>query len=207
MRLLPEASNGRFMAVVLLLIALLFVYLLGVHWWFVAPHLAISEQMQDLREQQKRYREIVAQRAQIDKRLTEARQFEQNNQAFLAQTDASAASADLIQRLKQAVTEHSPDPNRCQIVTNQPMNAGKPELYQRVTVQVNMRCDMEPLKDILYELEAGKPYLFVDQLMIYKQAYGFVPPGQKKQAQPSALSVRFNLSGYMRQRGAVKDKS
>ncbi len=203
MRLKPDARNGRFLAVVLLLIVLLLAYLGGVHWWFVAPHLAVAEQMDELREQQQRLREIVAQRPELEKRLAEVRSFEQNNQAFLAKSDANAAAADLIQRLKTAVTQHAPDANRCQILTNQTLSGGKPELYQRVTVQVRMKCDMEPLAAILYELETGKPYLFADALMINKQNYGYVPPGQKK-AQQSSLDVRFNLTGYLRQRGAAK---
>jgi len=205
MRLLPEARNGRFFAVLLLLIVVSLAYLGGVHWWFVAPHLAISEQMDDLRDQQLRFRAIVAERPELEKRLAEVRNFEQNNLAFLAQSDANAASADLLQRLKSAVSQHVPQEqtNRCQILSNQTYSGGKPELYQRVTIQVRMRCDMEQLAAILYELESGKPYLFADQLMIYKQNYGYVPPGQKKQQQ-SALDVRFNLTGYLRQRGAEK---
>lgn len=206
MRLLPETSkNSRFLALVLTLIVALLGYLLFVHWWFVAPHLAINAQMEELREQEQHFRAVIEQRAEIDKKLAEVRGYEQSNQAFLAQTDANAASADLIQRLKQSVTKFSKeDANRCQVVTNQTITGGRPELYQKVTIQVNMRCDMEPLADILYELENGKPYLFVDQLMIYKQNLGFVPPGQKRQPQPSSLSVRFNLSGYVRQRGTEK---
>lgn len=203
MRLLPEASNRRFLAVVLALIVALLGYLVGVHWWFVAPLLAATAQMDDLRDQQQRFRAIVAERPAIESRLAEVRSFEQNNQAFLAQTDANAASADLITRLKQAVTQHAPDQNRCSILTNQTIGAGKPELYTRVMIQVRMRCDLEPFSAVLYELESGKPYLFVDQLMIYKQNYGYVTPGQKKQSQ-SALDIRFNLSGYLRQRGTEK---
>jgi len=174
-----------------------------VHWWFVAPHLDVMSQMSDLREQQQRFRETSAQRPQIEKRLAAVRTFEQNNQAFLAQSDASAASADLIQRLKQAVSQHASDPNRCQVLTNQTLSGGKPELYERVTIQVRMRCDLEPFSSIVYELESGKPYLFVEQLMIYKQNYGYVPPNQR-QPQQSALDVRFNLTGYLRKRGADK---
>ena len=203
MRLLPEANNGRLLAVVLALIVALLVYLLGVHWWFVAPHLDVMSQMSDLREQQQRFHETSLQRPQIEKRLVDVRTFEQNNQAFLAQSDASAASADLIQRLKQAVSQHASDPNRCQVLTNQTLSGGKPELYERVTIQVRMRCDLEPFSSIVYELESGKPYLFVEQLMIYKQNYGYVPPNQR-QPQQSALDVRFNLTGYLRKRGADK---
>ncbi|HSX61136.1 MAG TPA: type II secretion system protein GspM [Tahibacter sp.] len=203
MRLLPQKNNGRLMAVVLTLIVLLLAYLLGVHWWFVAPHLEIAGQMGDLREQQQRFQETSKQRAEIEKRLTDVRNFEQSNQAFLSQADAAGAASDLIQRMKQAVTEHGGDQNRCQVLTHQQLSGGKPELYEKVTIQVRMRCDLEPLSSIIYQLESGKPYLFVEQLMIYKQNYGYVAPGQK-QPQQSALDIRFNLSGYMRKRGAEK---
>lgn len=203
MRLLPQKNNGRLMAVTLTLIVLLLGYLLGVHWWFVAPHLEIASQMSDLREQQQRFLETSKQRTEIEKRLTDVRNFEQSNQAFLAQNDAAGAAADLIQRMKQAVTEHGGDQNRCQVLTHQQLTGGKPELYEKVTIQVRMRCDLEPLSSIVYQLESGKPYLFVEQLMIYKQNYGYVAPGQK-QPQQSALDIRFNLSGYMRKRGAEK---
>jgi general secretion pathway protein M len=203
MRLLPQNNNGRLLAVTLTLIVLLLGYLLGVHWWFVAPHLEIASQMGDLREQQQRFLETSKQRTEIEKRLADVRNFEQSNQAFLAQNDAAGAASDLIQRMKQAVTEHGGDQNRCQVLTHQQLTGGKPELYEKVTIQVRMRCDLEPPSSIIYQLESGKPYLFVDQLMIYKQNYGYVAPGQK-QPQQSALDIRFNLSGYMRKRGAEK---
>ena len=68
----------------------------------------------------------------------------------------------------------------------------------KVVVQARLRCDLESLAAILYDLENGKPYLFVDELMIYKQQT-YVPPGAKRVASP--LDVRFNLSGYLRQPG------
>ncbi len=199
MRLLPEARNSRFLAVVILLIVVLGVYFLGVHWWFVAPHLDYISQMEDLREQELKLRQTTGQRAEIEKRQTEVSAFEQNNQSFLADKDASGAFSDLTQRLKQAITDHVRDQNRCQILSNQPFRGGEDETYQRVAIQVRMRCDLEPFSSILYDLENGNPYLFVDQLMIYKQPGGYVPPGSKQAM--SFLDIRFNLSGYLRQRG------
>ena len=200
MRLLPDARNSRFLAVVLLLIVAMVGYAVGVHWWFVAPHLAITDQMNDLSEQQQRFRQVAGQRAEIEKRLAEVRTFEQNNQAFLADADSNSAFSDLTQRLKQAIGARVKDENRCSIVSNSNFKGGEDELYQRVTIQVRMRCDLEPLAGILYELENGNPYLFVDQLMVYRQQGGFVPLGAK-QAPPSALDIRFNLSGYLRKPG------
>jgi len=196
MRLLPEARNSRFLAIVLLLIVVMIGYMLGVHWWFVAPHLDFADQMRDLREQQQRFRDTAAQRAEIEKKLTEVRAFEQGNQSFLTDADANSAFSDLTQRLKQAITAHVKDEGRCSIVSNSNYKGAEEEAYQRVTIQVRMRCDLEPFAAILYDLENGNPYLFVDQMMISRQMPGYVPPGQK--APGMALDIRFNLSGYLR---------
>ncbi|MEO5623330.1 MAG: type II secretion system protein GspM [Dokdonella sp.] len=196
-----QPKDGRFLAVVLLLIVLMVVYLVGVHWWFVAPQLQFSSDMRDLREQQLRFRQTTAEKPEIEKRLAEVKTYEQGNQAFLSETDANAASAALIQRLKQAMTEHAKDEKRCQSISQQNFNNNEDELYQRVTVQARLRCDLEPLAAILYDLENGKPYLFVDQVMIYKQQ-SYQPPGAK--VAPVPLDVRFNLSGYLRLPGKTK---
>jgi general secretion pathway protein M len=198
MRLLPEARNSRFLALVLLLIAVLLVYLLGVHWWFVSPHLAIAGQMSDLREQEARFSSIVAQKPQIERRLAEARAFEQNNQAFLTDADSNSAFSDIVQRLKQAINARAGESSSCQIVSTSPFRNTEEELYQRVSAQVRMRCSLERLADVVYDLESGSPYLFVDRLTIYRQFGGYVPPGGKKPP-PSTLEIQFNLSGYLRQ--------
>ncbi|MEO5560165.1 MAG: type II secretion system protein GspM [Dokdonella sp.] len=196
-RFLPK--DGRLLAVVLLLIVLALVYLVGIHWWFVAPQMQLSSEMQDLREQQLRYRQTTAEKPEIDKRLAEVKAYEQGNQAFLPETDANAASAALIQRLTQAMSGKGE--KHCQNVGTQSFAGNEEELYKRVTVQARLKCDLEPLAAILYDLENGKPYLFVDQVMIYKQQ-SYTPPGAKVVSVP--LDVRFNLSGYLRQPGKVK---
>lgn len=195
-RFVPK--DGRFLAVVLLLIVLMLIYLICIHWWFVAPQMQISNEMQELREQQLRFRQTTAERPEIEKRLAEVKAYEQGNQAFLAETDANAASAALIQRLKQALSDHAKNEKRCQSVGTQNYTGGDDELYKRVTVQARLKCDLEPLAAILYDLENGKPYLFVDQVMIYKQQT-YTPPGGK--VAPPPLDVRFNLSGYLRESG------
>jgi general secretion pathway protein M len=196
MRLMPETRNSRFLAIVLLLIVVMIVYLVGIHWWFVAPQLDIAAQMDDLRDQQQRAGQIAQERPLIEKRVAEVRAFEQNNQAFLTDTDPNAAFSDLTQRLKQVMSARVKDENHCALVSNSNFKGGEEELYRRVTIQVRVRCSLEPFAGILYDLENSNPYLFVDQLMIYRQQAGYVPPGGK--APPSALDIRFNLSGYLR---------
>jgi general secretion pathway protein M len=196
MRLIPETRNRRFLAIVLLLIVASLVYLIFFHWWFVAPQLDIASQMADLRDQQARFAQTTQQRDEINQKITEIRATEQNNQAFLTDADANAAFSDLTQRLKQIIGQRVKDENRCSIVSNSNFKGPEDETYRRVTIQVRMRCALEPFAGILYDLENSNPYLFVDQLMIYRQQAGYVPPGGK--APPTSLDIRFNLSGYLR---------
>ena len=193
---MPETRNRRFLAIVLLLIVASLVYLIFFHWWFVSPQLDIAAQMADLRERQASFAQTSQQGPLIDKRIKEIRAAEQTNQAFLTDTDANAAFSDLTQRLKQIIGQRVKDENRCSIVSNSNFKGGEEELYRRVTIQVRMRCALEPFAGILYDLENSNPYLFVDQLMIYRQQAGYVPPGGK--APPTSLDIRFNLSGYLR---------
>jgi general secretion pathway protein M len=194
-----KPRDGRFLAIVILLIVLMLIYFIGIHWWFVAPQLEVRQEMEDLRDQQLRFRQAAAQRPDIEERLASIHEREQSNQAFLTDTDQNAASAYLIQRLNQAISDHAKDEKRCSSAGQQPYTGGEEELYKHVTIQARLRCDLEPLAAILYDLENGKPYLFVDQLMIYKQQ-SYTPPGGKTGA-GSPLDVRFNLTGYLRQAG------
>lgn len=202
MRAQPDARNGRFLAIVLLLIVVLLVYLLGLHWWFVAPQIAISEQMSDLREQQQHFADTAAQRPLIEKRLAQVRRDEKSNQGFLSDADSNNAFSDLTQRLKQAIAARAKDDNRCAIVSNSNYRGGEEETYEKVTIQVRMRCTLEPFAGILYDLENSKPYLFVDQLMIYRQQRPYFRQANNNSKPPaSTLDIRFNLSGYLRQPG------
>lgn len=189
-------KDGRLLAVVLLAIVLLLVYLIGIHWWFVAPQLQLRAEMRDLREQQARFRQTAAEKPEIEKRLAEVKSYEQGNQAFLAEADENSASAALIQRINQVLKDHVKDEKRCTSSGAQNLNANNDEPYKRVTVQARLKCDIEPLTAILYDLENGKPYLFVDQIMIYKQQT-YRAPGRGTVI-PPPLDVRFNLSGYLR---------
>ena len=106
-----------------------------------------------------------------------------------------------MRQIRSAASAHVGESTSCQTVSTSPFKNAEEELYQRVTAQVRMRCSLEHFSDILYDLESGNPYLFVDRLTIYRQLGGYVPPGNKK-APVSALEIQFNLSGYLRQAGS-----
>ncbi|MFO1506836.1 MAG: type II secretion system protein GspM [Lysobacterales bacterium] len=194
---LAKPMDGRVLAVALLAAVLLVFYLIAIHWWFVAPQLQLRQQMADLRLQQQRYQHTIAQKPEIEKQLAKVRAYEQGSNAFLPETDPNAASAGLIQRLKQAMDAHAKDEKTCQLVSQAGITGGEEELYKHVTVQARLRCRLETVAAIFHELEGGTPYLFIDNVMIYRQQV-YTPPGRTPAV--GSLDVRFNLTGYLRER-------
>jgi len=201
MQLMPGAERGRFLAVVLLLSTLAVVYVLGVHWWFTAPHLALIEESDSLREREARFRRAAAEREQVQNGLAEVKATEQQNPAFLGELDFDSAAAGLTQRLKQVVSARARDAQSCQIIMNQYSRPTDKELFERVAIRVRLRCSLEEFAPILHELESTEPMLFVDEVQVWKQT-GYRAPGSNQVA--SYLDVQFTLSGYLRKRVVEK---
>jgi general secretion pathway protein M len=199
MQWLPSSDKGRFLAVAILLIAVLVAYLAGVHWWFTARHLEIASQMSDLRERELRFRRTVAQRGEIEQRLAAVRAYEASNPAFLAEGDFDSAAAGLSQRLKQIVQAHARDAQSCQIIMNQYQRPTDKELFERAAIRVRLRCSLEEFGPILHDLEGGSPMLLIDEVQVWKQT-GYRAPGSNQVA--SYLDIQFTLSGYLRKPGA-----
>lgn len=197
MRLLPDAKHGRPLAIVLLLITLLLVYFVGVHWWFVAPQLQYRRDLIDQRDEEARFRAISQQRAAIEARLEEVRAFEAGNPGFLAEANFDLAASALTQRLQEKVNEVGAG-DRCTLVSRTPTRSSGEESFERVTVKVRMRCEMEYFSQVLHGLESGSPQLFVSDLTVTGRR-GAAARGQAAQAQQAGyLDLAFDLYGYLR---------
>jgi general secretion pathway protein M len=196
MKLLPDARQGRLLAVLLLLGALLLGYLLFVHWWFVAPLMAARTELIELRDEEARYRATAQQRKAVEERLAEVRAFEAGNPGFLTEANFDLAASALIQRLQEQVNLLGAG-ERCLVVSRTPFRNRSEEPFERVTVKVRMRCEMEHFVSVLHGLESGSPQLFVSELGITSRR-GIAPPGQPA---IGYLDVAFDLYGYLRGKG------
>jgi general secretion pathway protein M len=193
-RLVLKPRDSRIAAVLLLVLALVLVYFLLVHWWFVAPLRAVHGQMADLRDTQSRYAAAIAEKPALQKRIAELGAGQAASAAFLPEADPNAASAGLMQRVVDAVGAHTAG-GSCAVtqkmpLPNPPDDDNSP--YRKAAVSISLRCDMEPLVAVLNALEQGTPYLFVDDLSIYRN------PVAAQQGNQPVLEVQFTLSGYVR---------
>ena len=189
-----KPRDSRIAAVLLLVLALVLIYFLLIHWWFVAPLRAVDAQMADLRDTQSRYAAAIAEKPALQKRIAELGAGQAASAAFLPESDPNAASAGLMQRVVDAVGAHTAG-GACEVtqkmpLPNPPDDDNSP--YRKAAVSISLRCDMEPLVAVLNALEQGTPYLFVDDLSIYRN------PVAAQQGNQPVLEVQFTLSGYVR---------
>lgn len=189
-----KPRDSRIAAVVLLLVVLVIAYFALLHWWFVAPLRTIHGEMDDLRDTHARFAAAIAEKPQLQQRLAAMGAGQAASHAFLPEDDPNAAAAGLMQRVVDAVAAHpggACDVTQKMPVPNPPAAADEP--YRKVAVSISLRCDVQPLAETLHDLEQGTPYLFVDDLSIYRN------PVAALQQNIAPLEVQFTLSGYVRQ--------
>jgi general secretion pathway protein M len=191
--LLPEKGKGQVMAVCLLIIALILIYFVCLHWFF-SGHLRVAREIKELQQSELRFSQEAGKTPKLTARLAEIQAFEANNVYFLPEGTFDLAAANLSTKLKSVLSTKAQDQTRCQVLSTQPQKLNNQDPYERVSVQVRLRCDLEDLVRILYELENATPLLFVDELNLYPQPVmdaSMVVAGGN-------MDARFDLSGFIR---------
>lgn len=191
--------NRRLAAIVLAVLALALAYLVLLHWWFVAPLQAIDAQMADLRDTQSRYAAAIAQQPELARRVAALGAGQAASSAFLAEDDPNAAAAGLMQRVVDVAAAH-PVNGGCEVTQKMPLPEPPPdpaEPFRKAAVSISLRCDIQPLAEVLHDLEQGMPALFVGDLSIFRN------PVITQQNTQAPLEVQFTLTGYVRPGGAA----
>jgi general secretion pathway protein M len=193
---LPQQGSGRLTAVLLLVVVLILVYLLCFHW-FILQHREYSTEIADLSEQLGRFQRVAAQRPQYENLLRALQERRSDESLFLEGGDFNEAAAEMSERLSQMVSTQAEE--SCQIVSRQPVRPRAEERFQKVTVNVRMRCGIGDLQKILYSLETSVPMVIADDLTIIQPRARSRARRNRNQEQtsPTALDIRFNMSGYL----------
>jgi general secretion pathway protein M len=188
------SNRDRWLALGLLLGALLAAYVVFVHPWWTVPMQDADAQIQSARDRQLRLNMQIKQAPQVRQRLEQARAQLSRTPGFLSERSAELATASLVQRLETVVAQASPGNRSCEISNRSPLQETSREKYQKVTVQVRLRCGTPELASVLHALEGGTPRLFVNNLNILGQRV-FFAAGEG--SQQGGLDVSFDLAGYL----------
>ncbi len=168
------------------------VYFGLIHWWLVAPAWRDAREMQALRTRQALNLARLAQRPAWQQRLVDLQQAQSSTHDFLPDGDPSAAAADLMQRVVASVSGHGGS-GLCEVTQKMPVpaSADASSLFPPISVTVSLHCAAEPLAAVLVDLEYGRPYLFVDDFMMYADA----PPPQA--GGDAMAEVQLTVTGFL----------
>lgn len=194
-----DGQRDRVLAISLLVALLMLLYLLFVHWPLVMPHLQLREQLIELRDQEARLRATAQQQPALQARLGEVAAAEAKNPGFLPEESFDLATAGLMQRLESVVGASTTETDRCQVVNKTPYKSREKERFERVTVKVRMRCEVEEFASVLHEIEGGSPLLFVGDLNMISRRPTF-NRRLNRPPQRGYLDISFDLYGYLHQR-------
>lgn len=193
MALVAEQGNNRLAAVLLFVIVIILVYLLCFHW-FILRHLEYNSEISDLSEQLGRFERVAAQKSNYDSLLQSLENRRSDENLFLEGRDFNEAAAEMSERLGQMINLQAED--SCQIVSRQPVRPRIQERFEKVTVNVRMRCGIEDFEKVLYALETTVPMVIADEVTVIK-------PRSRRRSRGAAesdgqvLDIRFNMSGYL----------
>jgi general secretion pathway protein M len=183
-----DQRQSRFLAVSLLIIAVLLSYLVTVQPW-IGFRAAQSEAVEDLRFQLARYQRLAGRQQELEALLKSAKRHNGGAGYYLAQTKPALASAELEQYLEKLLGN-----GNAQIVSTQAVSNAGNESGASVAVKVRMRSDLMTLVSLLHRIETGSPTLFIDNLVITRRG------GRQRNdpAQQQLLDVQFDMVGFLR---------
>jgi len=194
MQVIPDQRNSKTTAILLLGIAILLVYLLFFHW-FVQRHRQYAEEIGGLRSQLNRFQTVASQRELLQTQLGRIRSSQNDAGLFLEYPSFDEAAAAMSGDIGDLVRAEADD--SCQIVSRQPVRPRVEERFQKVTVNVRMRCDAEDFLKVLFGMETGMPLMLVDDLNVIRPRTRRTSRAKPTDTQ-GALDIRFNVSGYLK---------
>ena len=180
------------LAALVFLVVLVSVVAVAVIYPLAASYAANRATLADMQFQLERYERLAAGQSAVEAHLTQLQRHDVTKALYLTGDTPELASASMQQYLKKIV-----DTGVGQVISTQVMPEQADELPLRAGLRVNMKANIDSLLQIFYRLEAGRPMLFLDNVMIS------APPGNRSETRnrPGAglLDVRFDLFGFIKE--------
>jgi general secretion pathway protein M len=180
-------SRQRALAAALLVVAIA-VALSVVLLPLLLLHRHYDDTIAELTDRLDRYRRVAAQAPQYRKALDAMRERD-GRRFFLKNTAPNLAGAELQELVRSAIESNS---GRITTSQNQPPRDDGP--FKQISVTVQFFASTPALQKILYAVEAGPPYLSVENMTLrpLNAFRGFKPaPGQEPE-----INVQLDVAGY-----------
>lgn len=195
MQILPDREQSKPLAIGLTILLLLVIYLLFFHW-FVVRHLALSDEINLLKDDLQRFSEVASKRDHFESNLQKLSSEDHNDELFLPGDSFDVAAAALTQRLKQIITAQADHESGCKVTSNRNVRPREVERFEQVKVEVRMHCNLGDFVKSMHMLTASSPMVLIDRVNIY-QRYVPVPGRELRNQNAAVLDIRFEMFGYL----------
>jgi general secretion pathway protein M len=179
----------------LLLLPMTLVLAVGLPWWQRAA--ALETELATTSDQLVRYQRLVATLPGLREELAREQANDDFKAFYFDAATTALAGAQLQREVQEMVRGAGARPISAQVL---PVDAE--ETPPRVRVRIQMQGTTDELLEVLYQIEAARPFLFVDQLSI-RSTTPRVNRGVRRgvrrpsvQRQVGQLTVRLDIFGY-----------
>lgn len=179
---LPTGARGRLVAAALLLIVLLVLgkFVVGP---IIDNYFALGDDIAEIQDDIRRYRNTLAELPALNAAVQRLEQEDPLSPLLLTGANPALAAAAVQRRLQDVAEQQG-----IRIVSVHIQNPSDEGPLERITVQARLQANDRGLRDALYAVEQGTPYLFVDAISINKNT-------RRRNASAEDLDVRLTLSG------------
>jgi general secretion pathway protein M len=180
---LPTGRRGQLAAVGILVVLLI----LLVEFVMLPLQATYREKQAEIADMQRavtRYRQLIAQTPQLQALRARDDRAQPLAPVLLGGSNAALAGAELQQRLQTLATTY-----QVRILSLRVRPAEQDGSFERVSVDARMQGELPGLRNLLFDIEQGEPYLFFDTLSVRTR------PQRRRGAAPSGLEARLVVSG------------
>lgn len=136
-----------------------------------------------------RYAKIAGMRDGLVKKAAQVQALGKSHH-YLKSVSPALAAAELQEQVKLILEAHGGKLNSIQILPHKDDG-----LYRQISVQLQLSASLAATKDMLYALESGRPYLFIDNFSARSTAGFGARAGVDPAIEPD-LIIQFELTGY-----------
>ena len=184
--------NQKRLAALVFLVVLVSAVALTVIYPLATSYAANRATLADMQFQLERYEQLAAGHSAVEARLKQLQHRDVTKVLYLTGDTPELASAAMQQYLKKIVNTGAG-----LVISTQVMPKQAGEVPIRAGLKVHMKANIDSLLQIFYRLEAGRPMLFLDNVMIS------APPvnrsGTSNRPGAGLLDVRFDLFGFIKE--------
>lgn len=183
----------------LILVALIVAFVLGVAKPVVAHFYRYSDAIEEVELDMLRYTRMAKGKQPLSKAVAELQKTRDELNLIIVRETPDLATADLQQKVNEVVGRHGGNLKSTQVLPIE-----KDGNFVRIAIRVQLDGDAATLRGILRDLEADRPLLFIDDVSVRPARVTRKRVNRKIVTTESGSStISFVLAGYMRGQGSV----